>query len=129
MDYFIVSSSLTDLIRDVDIKAGYRSDHSMLELNIYLNKFEVGKGIWKFNTNLLKDMEYINLINKSIQEEVTKYAVPVYNLDNINEISERIDLTITEDLFLETLVLRMRGETIKYSSYKKERKTKKKNSY
>ena len=67
-------------------------------------------------------MEYINLINKSIQEEVTKYAVPVYNLDNINEISEEhIDLTITEDLFLKMLVLRMRGETIKYSSYKKRR--------
>ena len=126
LDYFIVSSSLTDLIRDVDIKAGYRSDHSILELNIYLNKFEVGKGIWKFNTHLLKDMEYINLINKSIQEEITKYAVPVYNLDNINEIlEEHIDLTISEDLFLEMLVLRMRGETIKFSSYKKKEENKK----
>ena len=104
----MVSSSLTDLIKDVDIKAEYRSDHSILELDIYLNKYEVRKGIWKFNTNLLTDMEYINLANESIQEEVTKYAVLVYNLDNINEISEEhLDLTITEDLFLEMLVLRM----------------------
>ena len=86
----------------------------------------MGKGIWKFNTHLLKDMEYINLINKSIQEEMAKYAVPVYNLDNINEIlEEHIDLTISEDLFLEMLVLRMRGETIKFSSYKKKEENKK----
>ena len=122
LDYFLVSSNLTDLISTVDIKAGYKSDHSILELNIYLNKFEVGKGVWKFNTNLLKDLEYVNLINKTIDDEIIKYITPVYNINNISEIpQENINLTINDDLFLEMLVLRMRGETVKYSSYKKKK--------
>ena len=122
LDYFLISSSLTDLISDFDIKAGYKSDHSILELNMCLNKSVQGKGLWKFNTDLLKDLEYVHLINKVINEEIIKYAVPIYNFDNFSKFQdEEITLTISDDLFLEMSILTIRGETIKYSSLKKKK--------
>ena len=123
LDYLIASSSFTDLVNKINIIPGYRSDHSILQLDILLNKFYRGKGSWKFNTNLLKDINYLKLINEYIQEEIIKYAVPVYNIEKINLINEHdIHLRIPDDLFLEMLILRMRGESVKFSSIKKEMK-------
>ena len=123
LDYFIVSSNLTDLIDNIDIKPGYKSDHSMLELKIVLNRFKLGKGIWKFNTSLLKDIEYLTQIRQFIKEEIARYAVPLYNLEKLDKIpTNQIQLTIEDDVFLETLILRIRGETLKYSSLKRKQK-------
>ena len=119
LDYFIVSESLIDLVESVNIKPGYRTDHSMLEVNILQSKFTRGKGVWKFNTNLLRDQAYLELINQCIKDEVIKYAVPVYNMQSINTIPENeLQITISENLFLEMLFLRIRGETVRYSSTK-----------
>ena len=71
-----------------------------------------------FNTSLLKKPEYIVKINNVILNEVLQYAIPIYsstylkNPENYKDISLKID----EDLFLETLLLRIRKETIKFSS-------------
>ena len=62
LDYFIVSSSFTHLTISTDIKPGYRTDHSMLELNFEINNFRRGRGTWKLNTSLLKDNQYLQLI-------------------------------------------------------------------
>ena len=117
LDYFISSESLIDLIHSIHINPGYRTDHSMLEVNIAMSNFIRGKGIWKFNTTLLVDQDYLKLINESIDEEVKKYAVPPTNSQILKEtpVSD-INLTITDDLFLEMILLRIRGETVKYSS-------------
>ena len=78
-----------------------------------------GKGVWKFNTNLLRDQAYLELINQCIKDEVIKYAVPMYNVQSINTILENeLQITISENLFLEMLFLRIRGETVRYSSTK-----------
>ena len=69
LDYFLVSNALSDLIPKVNIKHGYRTDHSAVELHIKLNNFDRGKGTWKFNTSLLKNVEYREMINKTIEEE------------------------------------------------------------
>ena len=51
---------------------------------------------------------------------MVKYAVPVYTFEYLNFASfGDLQLTIADDLFLETLLLRLRGETIKYSSVRK----------
>ena len=120
LDYFIISAGMTDIIRNVDIKPGYRTDHSMLELSFEINPFSKGKGTWKFNTSLLKDQQYLTLIEKCIRNEYIKYAVPVYNNDYLqNQPFTDLDLTINYDLFLEVLLLSIRGETIKYATHKK----------
>ena len=63
LDYFIVSKNLTDLIQSCTIKLSYRIDNSAIELKLILDKFEKGKGIWRFNCGLLKNSEYLKTIN------------------------------------------------------------------
>ena len=93
----------------------------MNELNIQLNKFTLGKGVWKFNNSLLKNPDYLELINKAISDEILKYAIPIYSLDFIEKHPEALAFTIDDDLMLEMLFLRIRGETIKFASALKQR--------
>ena len=85
---------MCDLISKCEIQSSYRSDHSVLELNISLHNFKVGKGIWKFNNSLLKNRDYLDTINKCIGEEKMKYAVPIYNLDYLINNQDTVELTI-----------------------------------
>ena len=118
LDYFLATTQMTDVITDCNIKSSYRSDHSIIELKICLSKFNHGKGVWKMNNTLLKNKDYLDLINKVITEEKFKYALPIYSCEYINT-NYDIQLTIESDLFLEVLVMRIRGKTIKFGSYLK----------
>ena len=51
-----------------------------------------------------------------------KYALPVYNMAHITANNSNIDLTISYDIFLETLLMRVRGETIKFASHLKKKR-------
>lgn len=53
-------------VHNTSIAIGYRSDHSIILIDIVFSNFEKGKGLWKFNNILLKDKEYIDWINKGI---------------------------------------------------------------
>ena len=103
---------MADLIKECDIKAGYRSDHSIITMDILLNNFSQGKGIWKFNNSLLMNQEYLNMVNILIKEEVAKYAVPVYSTDYIENSPDNISFTIEDELFLEVLFLRIRAKQL-----------------
>ena len=117
LDYFIISKTFSDLITSCQIRPGYRTDHSMVEIQILINKFSTGKGMWKFNNSLLKHLDFLDTINKSIDDKRLNYALPIYNLDNIHNIRDTdIQLQIEDDIFLEMLFLRLRGESIKFSS-------------
>ena len=125
LDFFLISDVMTDIVKTCNIGVAYRSDHSVIELELFLNKFTVGKGIWKFNNSLLKSQDYLSLINNAIDDEILKYALPIYSLQFLKQILPNITFTIDDDLFLEMLFLRIRGDTIKYaSSLKKHNKTK-----
>ena len=68
LDYFLVTRSLEYDISDCQIKPGLSSDHSLVRLNLSLKRaVKRGKGMWKFNNNLLRDKKYVNLIRDSIQ--------------------------------------------------------------
>ena len=46
------------------------------------------------------------------------YSLPVYNQDQIQHISnEEIQFTINDQLFLDTLLMELRGKCNSYSSY------------
>ena len=123
LDYFIASQTLLDLVSQVDIKPGYKTDHSLISLFLNIREFSRGPGVWKFNTSLLKDQEYLNCVKKWINDEKIKYAVPVYNLEKIHNIPDgSLHLTIDYDQFLEMILLRIRGETIKYASHQKKKR-------
>ena len=82
LDYFITSDIMLDLIHKCDIRPGYRSDHSIVELQLIFCKFERGKGIWKLNCSLLKQQEYLDIINRLIEHEKQFYSVPIYHYEN-----------------------------------------------
>ena len=117
LDYFIISNSLKDLMKSCSIKPGYRSDHSIIQLDLLICKFRKGRGLWKFNCSLLRNKDYLICINNIIDKEKINYAVPVYNPISINSLSdESINFTITDSQFLEVLLLQIRGETMKFSA-------------
>ena len=117
LDYFLISESLTDLVDKCYIKPGYRSDHSIVVLTIKICKFKRGRGTWKFNCSLLKDKEYLITINNLIDREKLNYALPVYHPHYVTTIHDNdLQFTISDSIFLETLLLQIRGETIKYST-------------
>ena len=107
---------MADIIDKCNINLTYRSDCSIIALQICLNTFTQGKGFWKFNNSLLKNEKYLNLINNIICKEKLKYALPMYNL-NFIKMNDNIQMSIDSDQFLEVLFLRIRGETIEYSSH------------
>ena len=121
LDYILTSSSMIDIIDSCNIKSSYRSDHSPVEIIISLDNFARGRGTWKFNNSLLQNKDYLNLVNKIIDEEKEKYCLPVYNPNYIKESFNDIVFSVDDDLFLETLFLRIRGETIKFASFLKKK--------
>ena len=121
--------------------SGYRTDHSGVTLQLRLNQNDRGRSYWKFNNSLLKDREYIQLVKKVIVDVTDTYRVnnnqqhrENLNNNNNNNNNNNIDdddntvnenaYSINDQLLLEMILLGIRGETIKYSSRKKEIKTK-----
>ena len=100
----------------------YRSDHSGVVLRIKISQIEKGKELWKLNNSLFLDKEYVKLVKETIIKITRQYAVPVYNLENIDQIpKDETHFTINDQLFLETLLMEIRGKSISYSVYKKEK--------
>ena len=120
LDYFLISKDLIGDVKGTQKCPGYRSDHSLFILKLKKMEFKKDRPYWKFNNSLLKDKQYVEAIKSIITEVKKQYAIPIYNLDNIQEIShEDLTFTIDDQLFLETLLMEIRGKTISYASYKK----------
>ena len=64
-------------------------------------------------------MEYIKVVKECIQRVKEQYMLPIYNLEHIIENEQNLEFQISDQLFLETLIMEIRGKTISYSSYKK----------
>ena len=126
LDYFLISQDLLASVNKSSIEGSYRSDHSMIILDISFVQFQKGKPLWKHNNSLLNDKDYIEIINNKIGEVKKQYALPVYNMDQINNIpDDQIQFLINDQLFLETLLMELRGKSISFSSYKKKASEKK----
>ena len=116
----MISENLVQFVENVNIETGYRTDHSLLTLSIKYKNIERGKTFWKFNNSLLKDPNYVITIKNTIKRVKQQYMIPVYNLDNIDDIDlENLEFLINDQLFLETLLMEIRASTISYASFKK----------
>ena len=107
LDYFIISSTLTDLIDKtlIILKIDW-TDHAFIQLHIVTNHFNRGKGTWKLNCNLLYNEKYIQLVNETIEKIKLEYTVTIYNKNNIGNIDDNlVKFTISDKLFLEMLLL------------------------
>ena len=118
LDYFLITDSLLPFINKTLIEESYRSDHSIIILDISFVKFQKGKPLWKLNNSLLHDIEYLQIIKDKITEVKKQYALPVYDLENIHIVPDKeIQFTINDQLFLETLLMEIRGKSISFSSH------------
>ena len=125
LDFFLVSESLLNIIDKTNILPGYRTDHSMIYIDIKISEFEIGKGFWKFNNTLLKDKLYIQKVKNVIRHTKFEYALPVYNLRNLEEIDEmELMFTINDQLFFDTLLMKIRTMTIPYAAEEKRNRIK-----
>ena len=57
-----MSFGMTSYVTDTDIKPGFRTDHSRINLTLIIEANERGRGFWKLNCSLLTDKEYIGTI-------------------------------------------------------------------
>ena len=73
LDFFLISDSLSNLVENCTIKPGYRSDHSFVLLGLKFKPFKRGRGLWKFNNNLLTDKEYVLKVKETIQSVSIQY--------------------------------------------------------
>ena len=115
LDFFLTSFECFLYVYATNIIPGYRTDHSGVTLELKLNENERGRGYWKFNNSLLKDHSYIQIVKDTISDVKQTYATN--NNDNLD--NQQSEYSINSQLFLETLLLMIRGNTIKYSSFKK----------
>lgn len=115
LDYILISNSLSNIVENFDIKSGYRSDHSIVVLELKFNPFERGRGLWKFNNSLLTDMVFIDKVKEIIDRVKSQYA---YNADIHTCFNKDID----DSIFLEVLLMEIRGLSISHSSHKKKGK-------
>ena len=63
-----MSESLQSILESTNILPGIYSDHSIVQLVIKSEEFTRGTGFWRLNTNLLSNLEYVNVIKKVLIE-------------------------------------------------------------
>ena len=115
LDYFLISANIMQYVKKCNIDMAYRSDHSVITLEFQFDDIKYGKFYWKHNNSLLTDKEYLDIINKHIKENKRQYAIPIYNLEEIENIPDQeIQFTINDQLFLDVLLMELRGKAISY---------------
>lgn len=107
LDYFLISDSLTNIVKNCKIKPGYKSDHSSVHLSISFLNENRGPGYFKLNNSLLIENDYQEIIKKGIADiaDTNKDANP--------------------NTLWEIIKGEIRNLTIKYASYKKRNENKK----
>ena len=103
LDFFLVTPDIHAKINKYIKSFGYRSDHSLIGIEIDVNSTERGKGFWKFNSSLLQDVEYVTLVKNEIKNVIEDLTVG-HGLQDTTVISRQ--------MFWEILKLRIRGVTI-----------------
>ena len=64
LDYFLISLEFYGFVTEADIDISYRSDPSLITVDLNFITQERGKGYWKFNNSSLYDPEYVKNVKK-----------------------------------------------------------------
>ena len=108
LDFFLTTPDIHSQLKKQEISHGYRTDHSLLSLEITIGNLKRGKGFWKFNTSLLHDSNYIQMVKEVIKDTLQ---------DNNSLELGTTSLGYNQMLF-EMIKLNIRGRTIAYSTKK-----------
>ena len=111
------------LVNKVEIKPGYRTDHSVVELELRINDFDKGNEFWKYNNQLLFNMEYITKVKSVISNTKMQYAASPYNRDKLSEVEDKDNqFIISEQMLLDIILLEVRGMSIPFATNIKRQK-------
>lgn len=122
LDFFLVCDHLILNYHDSDIIPGYRSDHSMIVLKLKFGKDSKHNNYWKFNSSLLRDSQYAKEINEMIDCTILEYSSNPIDNDTPQETSlEEINLNVSDKIFLDFLLMKIRSKTIGYATAKKKK--------
>ena len=108
IDYWLISDCLQDFIEEADIIPSIKSDHSAITLQI--NSIEdkgCGPSHWIFNSSLLDDDYYVNLITSRCQD----WLIEFQDIDD-------------KRLLWDLVKYRIRQNTISYSKTKAKKRKK-----
>lgn len=75
-----------------------------------------GKGFWEFNNSLLKDKACIECLNKVIDNAIQLAGIYLENVLYTDYAC--MQFIINNELFIETLLMEIRGRTISYTRHK-----------
>jgi exonuclease III len=102
LDYWLISTHMIYDLKSVDIKTGFRSDHSLIDINFQGHETkDRGPSYWRFNASLLKDNKYTEYMNTRIEE--------------IKQLHDNID---NDALKWDVIKMELRASTICYSKTK-----------
>ena len=106
LDYFLISKQLEDCVKECKILPNIFSDHSAVALFLFFNERESprGPGFWKFNSSLLSDANYVELLTSKIPEFAKKH-----------------ELVNDKGLYWEMIKMEIRAFTIAFSKNKAKR--------
>ena len=109
-------------MESIQTSGGYRTDHSLVVMNMIFSLQERGRGFWKFNNSPLSDPAYVKVFKDCINETVDEYKI---NGDIENP--QSTTFSINDQLLFETLKLQIRGKTISYAAWKRKEQNKTEN--
>ena len=92
------------------IITGYRTDHSAIVFRLSASPANRGKGYWKFNSQLLRDSNYIDIVKTCIRNTLSEY----YSVGNIDDFLH-VELLCNDQVFFEILKMKIRSVSITYS--------------
>ena len=122
LDFFLISDNVVSFVENADIEYGYRTDHSMILLQLKFGQKIKTNTFWKFNSSLLKDKAYLDEINNEIKHIKQEYGASPYARDAIDTIPlVNLHLTVPDDVFLDFLLMKIRSKTIGYATMKKKK--------
>ena len=116
---YLVSIVLYTKLVNTNILPGYRTDHSLITMSITMSNFTKGNSYWTFNNSLLTDIEFVRAIKKTIKWVKLQYAsnIQLNNKSPEDWSNKNILFNIADWLFLETLLIEIRGQTISYATF------------
>ena len=82
LDFFLVSQSMQQLVSKVLVLPALQSDHSSVKLEITTNFHQRGSGYWKLNTQLLRDRDYLDMMNKLLEVQIAQSDAYKSKLDH-----------------------------------------------
>ena len=74
IDLFLVSHDIASCTTESDILTGYKSDHASIFIKISTMTESRGKGLWRFNTNHLKDINFVQGMNEVIDQTYAEFT-------------------------------------------------------